>query len=113
MSVIRKMLRQTCVYWAPADADAFGQPGYASGVQMKCRWEDRREEVRTADGRDLVIKTVVYTEQDVAEGGVLWLGLLADANTADPLANDGADEIQTFMKTPNFKAREFLREAML
>ena len=121
MSIITRMLKQTCVYWALAYADSggddyddYGQPQYASPVELSCRWEDAGEEFIAADGSTQISRSVVYVESDVEVGGVLMLGEIADIeNSSDIKENDGAWEIRRFEKTPNFKATEWLRVAFL
>lgn len=108
------MLKQKAVYWAPTGTDRFGKKSYATGIEIKCRWEDVTEQFLDQQGQMVISKAKVYVDRDVVIFGFLWLGTLAEAtSTTDPLKNKGAREIQAFAKLPNLKAREFLRTAML
>jgi len=113
MGIITRMRKQTAVYWAPqAAANEFGQPVPAAAIEIACRWEDVISQIITMDGREVMSKARVYVDRDLAVGGVLWLGLLADAD-ADPFANVSSWEILRVEKLPKLNAREFLRTVYL
>lgn len=114
MSIITKVLRQTCVYWAPVGYDAMGQRKYAEPVQMACRWDDFAKELTDSSSATVTSESAIMVSMDVAVGGVLLLGTLAGVtNAADPMSNAGARDIVRFGKTPNLKATQFLRVAYL
>ena len=121
MSIITKMLKQTCVYWAlgsaetgGVDFDDYGRPSYASPVELSCRWEDEANEFVSAEGTMEYSQSVVYVESDVVIGGVLFLGELTDLTDEDnPKNNDGAWEIKGFDKIPNLRATKWVRVAYL
>ena len=121
MSIITRMLKQTCVYWplassesAGVDADSYGQPDYGTPVEINCRWEDSSKEFLNDKDEIQVSAAIVYVEIDVDKKGVLMLGDLDDVTDESyPLLNDGAREIKRFDKVPNLKATEFLRMAYL
>ena len=121
MSIITRMRKQTCVYWAlksnesgGLDYDDYGQPQYTSLVELTVRWDDTTEEFVDAEGTRQAGRALVYPGQDVDVGGMLMLGVTADATSpTDPKANDGAWEIRRFDKIPNLRATEFLRIAYL
>jgi hypothetical protein len=112
MGIITKMRKQKAVYWPPSTYDAYGQPTMGTAVQIDCRWEDKSEQFLDANGQEQLSNAIVYVSQDVALGGMLWLGLLASA-PVNPKADDDAWEIRKFEKLPNLKASEFLRTVML
>ncbi len=121
MSIIKRMRKQTAVYWAMAasesageDFDDHGQPQWASPVEIKCRWEDVSKEFVDPKGTTRVSRSIVYADRDLVVGGVLMLGELTDVDEEENvLENDGAWEIRRFDKIPNLKATEFLRMAYL
>ena len=119
MSIITRMLKQTCVYWVPNDVpfDDYGQPQYGDAVELKCRWEDEAVEFIGPTGTTEISRSVVYVASDVEPGGVLFLGTLAVVTASGdlivPKNNTGAWEIRRFNKIPNLKATEFLRTAFL
>lgn len=121
MSIITRMLKQTCVYWALAETDSggdgvdnYGMPVVTTPVEINCRWVDKNEEFIGADGTKHISKSIVYVGQDVDIGGILMLGGLIDITDAVNIKeNDGAWEIKGFSKMPNLKATEFLRRAYL
>ena len=121
MSIITRMLKQTCVYWPLASAesgglayDDYGQPVVTDPIEITCRWEDVNEEFLDATGTKQMSRAVVYVDRDVSLGGILMLGELTDITDEDnPKENDGAWEIRKFDKLPNFRATEYLRTAYL
>lgn len=120
-SIITRMLKQTCVYWPPAEMDSggdgfddYGQPVVTSPMELDCRWEDRAEEYIGADGTMLISRSVVFVSEDVEVGGILMLGELTDITDAVNIKeNEGAWEIKSFSKVPNLKATLFVRTAFL
>ena len=121
MSIIPRMQKQTCVYWALASGDDvsyddYGQPivTIAVPVELSCRWEDVNEEFIAPDGTKQLSRSKVYVESDVALGGILMLGTEDDITDAVNIKeNEGAWEIMAYGKLPNFRATEFLRTVYL
>lgn len=122
MSIYVRQRRQDAVYWAPNGIDQFSQPQYLVPVGLKVRWVDGNVEYLDKQGRTMVSSAMVYTGEDVKEGGVLWLGSIDDVNLGDNPYTDtddfqnkypGASEIKKFEKAPNVKATRFLRTAFL
>lgn len=122
MSIITKCLKGTCVYWPPGseasaegrDFDDHGRRVYGDPVELDCRWENVSQEFLDAKGVTQTSRSVVMVESDVAVGGVLFNGTLAQATDLDnPKNNVNAWEIRRFDKTPNLRYTEYLREAYL
>ena len=111
MSIITKVLRQKAVYWPPGDRDKYGRNTFGSPVEIKCRWDDKIQEVVQEDGSETMSVAEVMVDRDLAVGGVLLLGELdtekENATRPDLLA--GASFIGTWEKNPNLKATEFVR----
>ena len=95
-----KYMKQTCVYWAPGNADSgglaydmYGQPVYADGVELDCRWENVTEIFVTLKGVEESSRAIVFVD-DTVVGGLLMLGDLdSTLDVADPRKNNGAWEI--------------------
>jgi len=121
MRILTTMRKQTAVYWPPgseasggADFDDYGQPLYATPVELLCRWEDKSEEFINANGTRELSHSLVYVGQDVRPGGALLLSALVDvSDLVIPKNNAGAWEIKRFDKIPTLKADKFLRIAYL
>ena len=112
-SLMRKVLSEQAVYWQFNGHDGYGKPIFSGPVQFKCRWEDVQEQFLDWKGAEQISKSKVYTDRDMLVGSVLWLGLIGDLVSSDPLKNPGAGVIQAFSKVPDLKAQVFLRTAML
>jgi hypothetical protein len=112
------MLKQTAVYWAvnsdSAAYDKWGDPIPVDPVEVKCRWVDVVEEFIDINGVKLMSHSKVYVDRDVDISGFLFLGTIADLDSAaDPQSNDNAWEIMRFDKLPTLKADKFLRTTYL
>jgi len=103
-----RYMKQTCVYWAPGNADSgglahnmYGQPVYADGVELDCRWENVAVQFVTVKGVEESSRAVVFVDGTVV-GGLLMLGDLdSTLDVADPRKNDGAWEIKQIESIPN------------
>ncbi len=115
------MRKQTAIWWPLGginsggnDYDNFGQPLYADPVQIDCRWDDTNVEIMLPDNTTYMSRATVYVDRDVALGGLLMRGVLADiTDPVNPRQNNGAWEIKRSDDIPNFKATEFLKIAYL
>lgn len=116
MRILRTMLKQTCVYWAPTEITGEGQRLFASPVEVKCRWEDVIASFIDRMGNPQQSKARVYVGVDVAPLGVLWLPPVSIKLTAgaalaqlesedDPFLNLNAYEIRQFERLPTLKQR--------
>jgi len=117
MQLLKKMLRQTAVYWnlSALEFDNYGQPIPTTPVEIKVRWEDVGEEFLDAAGTLQLSRAKVYVDRDVKVGGILMLGEL-DSGVMDLInvkENENAWEIRRFEKLPTIKATQFLRIAFL
>jgi len=111
MSVIKRMLKQKVVYWAPSKGrDTYGNPKLGAAVELKARWEDRNEQFLDEVGEERMSKALIYVESDVKLGGYLWLGALPDA-PEDPKTDKDAMVIARYDKLPDFNVKNYLRTA--
>lgn len=116
MSVIRRMLRQKAVYWPPPIEDEHtGIETQPAPIEIAVRWHDIDIDIVMSTGTIPDGGARVFVDRDLHQGGVLWLGKLADIAqpTTEPFANQGAFFIRRVDRLPNVKANEFLREVLL
>jgi len=121
-SFIDDFLLGTCVYWPPGseasgqgrDFDDYGQPIYGDPEELNCRWDDVNVEFVNPKGTMMTSRAIVMVESDVAVGGVLFNGTLAQATDLDrPKNNENAWEIKRFDKNPLVDYEDYLRRAYL
>lgn len=131
-SIVKKALKQRAVYWPPIEGtNQFNEKEFQRAVVIKCRWEDKSEEIVTGAGDRVISNAKVMVDRDLVVGGFLMLllgGMRPPKGTSDtdllntipnqlnPHAeanNDQAFEIYKFEKTPTLKATDSLRIAFL
>ena len=118
MSVYRRSLRQTATYWAPStrpdgtgsEPDFYKEKEWSSPAELICKWEDKQELFRNDDGEEMRSKAMVYLDEDVLQGGYLYLG---GSTESDPKAVEGAYEIMSFEVISDLLNRSKVRMAML
>ena len=101
--MIVKNCKQTCVYWGSPVNDGYGGFTFASPIEIKCRWEDKVQLIRMDDGNMQSSRSIAYVLQELDEEGYLYLGTLADLDSAeeeDPSTVVGAWVIKKFEKSP-------------
>ena len=109
-----KVMNQTAVYWPPEEPGRYGRPTYGTAIEIACRWDDVQKEFISARGDQEVSLAELIVDRDLEVKGVLMLGVLSDVvDLDDPKSNEGAWEIRMIGKTPDKKARKFLREAIV
>jgi hypothetical protein len=127
--IIKRMRRQTAVYWGPGGEGEQGQRIYADPVEIKCRWEQVEEEYLDMGGNRQLSRARVYVGTAVERLGVLWLppnsvkledgaALAQLTDAVHPFSNDGAFEIRLVETLPVLRVRknkpdDFLRTAYL
>lgn len=112
MALLDRIRINEAVLWSYQYHDVDGDPAYADPVQVpdKVRWETRQEEyIDGATGAQAVSAAVVYVNQDVAIGDVLWQGLLADKPDTPPQDL----QVRAFTKMTNARGTKTLRIAYL
>lgn len=115
-SVLRKARNQRAVYWAKNGNDEHGQPTFDIGIVLMVRWVDKQEQIKAADGREILSDAMVWVDQDLTMEGVLYLGEYYDLTTeqkADPDLVVGAKWILKTSKVSSVNAREIARKAWL
>jgi len=114
MSIIKKMRKQTAVWWArSASVDRFGKYTYDEPVEIKCRWDTKGVEFRDNKGQTVMSDSTVYPDRVLVVGDMLMEGDLESDTASDPTTETTAYEIKRFDKTPNIKNTETLYTAYL
>lgn len=119
MSLITTMRRQKAVYWAQSGKpDGYGRRSFAAPVEIDCRWVGKNRQVVNANGDVHVSDVTVYVDREMQMGDFLLEGELSDIwdSTQEVPGTPqqyNAREVQEFRRTPNFRATEFLLEALL
>ena len=102
------------VWWAKSGTDRYGNPSFATPVEIDVRWTDLNEMQIRADGTSFFSKAKVFVDRDVTPGDILLHSELDSSVDQDtPLNNSGAYEVQEFKKVPNKRATKYLRKALL
>jgi len=116
-ATLKRLAKQTAVYWSSPTAGADGSNSFSTGVEIKCIWLDTKEKVIDNNGKEVVGSGAVYVLQDLDEEGMLFLGSLSDLTAAeklDPKLVSMASEIRIFKKTPSLHlSGKFIRKALL
>jgi len=115
MLLLKKIRRQTAVYWAPSGSyDKHGQKAFSAGVELQVRWQSVTGDEQSETEERTRVMAKVFVGQDVEKGGVFMLGSLdSDVDDENPLSNDGAYVIRDFKYIPTLKNDDVLRMAIL
>ena len=100
---ITRHLNQTLVYWKKTGNDGEGGFEYATPEDLNGRCEFKVEQVLSALGEEKVSRARVFLEQEVEEGGYLYLGSLDDSNMDSaplPETTEGSMRIIAFETIP-------------
>lgn len=104
-------LLQTATHWALTGRGEFSGFTYATPVTLSCRWEDKQELFRSAQGEELTSKAIVYVATDVIEGDYLIEGDYTDVS--DPATLSEAFRVMGFSKIPDLRNIQMVRKAFL
>ena len=113
MGLIKRMRKQSAVWWAETGTDHYGERTFAAPVQIKCRWEDRVGEYMNAKGETSMSKATVYVDREMNLGDYLKRGDLDSNTPGNPATDPLAMPIQAFDRIPDLKNREVLLTAHL
>lgn len=109
-----RVMNQDAVYWEILGYNPAGEPVFDDPIEIKCWWQDIHEVFIDAKGNDVVSNSMVIVDRDLIEESFLWLGTIENLDSqVDPSANKKAYSIRKFGKTPDRKARKFLRQVWL
>lgn len=101
---IKRISKDTAVYWASPTSRTDGSNAYATPVEISCFWLNETELTSTQDGKEVYIVAKVFVSQDLDEQGMLFQGCLSDltaAQKADPRKVRRAYEIRRMSKLPS------------
>jgi len=103
--------KQKAIYWAPLTTSTSSgrKKVSATKVELKVRWVPRQSDALDAQGETIRLDVRVKLNQDVAIGGLMWLGAL----TALPTTVTNLFEVVSFDSTPNLKGKSYDRWAGL
>jgi len=101
--------KQKATLWAVAGRDREGRPTVSAGVEILVRWEKATEEIISDEALSLVASDVLMTDQEIAEGSIIWKGALADV--PDPPTD--LREVISNEEIPDVKGRSYQRTVVL
>lgn len=104
----KRSMKQSAVYWAPGAKDGFGVITLAAGVVIACRWENKQELFRDAEGKEVMSSAIVYPEIPLAIGGYLYEGV---DTTVNPRAQ--GREIRAVGQSPSLSGQVRLTKVWL
>jgi len=119
---IGRRLNQTAVYWGNPQEDGYGGNLYDDPIEIACRWEDTQQIILMANGEELLSRAIVFTEHELEENALLFLGTLDDlfsssgesSGDVDLTQIEGVHLIKRYEKTPSLRSdTDFLRKAYL
>lgn len=113
MSIISRMRRQRAVYWEQNGIDRFGKLSFNEPVEIKCRWDDGNQDLRTPQGQSIMFNSVVYVDREMKIGDMLMKGELESGTDNDPHKEPEAKSIQRFNINPNLRNTENIYTAFL
>ncbi len=101
MAIIRKMRRQTAMYWGIPSSDGRAGKQTVLPVEIPVRWQDVQEQITTSEGEEVMSRSKVFPGIDLDVGGFLHLGDEASLNeVTDYRQVDTAYEIIKWAKIP-------------
>ena len=108
MSIITKCRIHTAVYWPPLGLSQDESIKCGLPVEIKCRWDEGREEVQDTKGDTIVSTASVICDRHIKEGGYLYRGTLASLNgTTDPTLVDEAFVIRSRTAITKLRNEDF------
>lgn len=109
---IDKVCVQTAVYWPVSEPDGFGGFVYEEPREIDCRWDEVSKLIRDDKGQEIVVRAEVLVNEDLDEGGLLFLGTLSELDSSQSPEGIDAYPIIKMSKTPLFRSTtEFVRVA--
>lgn len=113
-NLVSRNLKQTAVYWGGPLNDGWGMRSFDPPIEVPVRWEGRSELFMGDDGRQIVSRAVVYSDQVLDIGGYLYLGLLSSLSSdPEPSNTPTAYIIKQFSSVPNLSAGRFVYKGYL
>ena len=107
LNFIKRVCVQPAVYWEPSGYTGFGSAEYHEPREIMVRWDDVAEKITNNNGEEVVSRSRLLVQEQLAFKGYLWLGELKDVTIEkrfDPRLLEDAYEIQRTLKTPLFRS---------
>lgn len=109
-------LNQTAVYWGSPTSDGMGGYEYDDCIEINCRWESKLEKYIDEKGEEKLSRAIVFVNQDLDIGGLLYLGEITDLPSyaeSSPNEFDNTYRIMGFESIPNLRNNFSVRRAIL
>lgn len=114
--VDRRFCHQPMLYWEFSHSDEHGKAVYNDPIPLKCRWEDREEEVLTPDRRKVLAKAYILLTTEMKPLGVVFRGTelqwqALPSYPGVPTVQEGGLELLTVRRTPDHRNASVIYEA--
>jgi len=109
-------MNQDAVYWGNPDTAFAGAVTYDDPVEVKVRWDKKQELFRTQAGEERMSTDVVLVDRSVEVGGMLFLGTLADLDSAhedDPSLRTDTYRVEQFEELQSLRGNRTVVKAWL
>lgn len=103
-------MTQDATYWPFLSVDEFNKPTFGPPALIKCRWQDKQELFRSAEGEQLTSTSVVYPDRALVRKGYLFRGI---TDTINPRSVSGASQILQISDSPSLDGRRTLHKVLL
>lgn len=67
---------EAVVLWNFIGRGEDGEPVVDAPIEIRCRWENIRKEMKDEKGNVVIVDAVVVVEREIKEGSQMWLGEL-------------------------------------
>lgn len=99
-------LNQYAVLWSVVGTTAYGDPTFASPVEIRVRWEDSYGEKLDPESGAIKAPATIVVSHRIVVDSLLWLGRLKDL----PSPPQNIRQVINYKEIPDVKGREFRRE---
>jgi len=116
MAPYTRNMPHVATYWSPGLNDGFGNLDFSGVVPVliNCRWQDKQELFRDANGQEQISQAVVYPDRELAVRGYLALGDKTEMGMAgDPRTIPTAREVRHVGASPSLANDETLYRVLL
>lgn len=72
--MIEDYLNQTASWYAKTGNNSYGEPSYATVATIYCRFEDKRNLIKDATGKEIVSMAMMYTTSAINENDKITFG---------------------------------------
>lgn len=98
-------LNQWAVLWEAGPYDAYGKYKVQPAIEVRCRWETKRDMGEGAQDTVASITDTVFVDRFIKLGSILWKGKLVDL----PITPTNLKEVSEYKEVPDLKGRRFQR----